>query len=112
MVELTTILCGTFEVPEAPTKTRRHSCMAESKKEERDQSKKEEQITLEVLRFLRSFRGRGFSPAEIAINISTKTSTFVLGRILNDMADEDFLIRYLPTAKAKKYLYKFNGGEK
>ena len=70
---LTTILFGTFTPPEA-TKVRTNLCMkGVSAASEHEESAAFLDAQLSVLRFLRDFSGKWYSPAEIHMNIKTRS---------------------------------------
>lgn len=112
---LEAILLGTWSAPEGVTTVRRHlvmngpsSNMAQSIK----QSDAHLDTEVAVLRFMRDFHSRWYSPTEIHMNIKTKFSVGGLGNILRGMVAEGFLLVDYKSKNKKALMYKFNGAKK
>lgn len=110
---LAAILLGTWVPPEGKETIRRHSCIKgvdKNKALHEHDSYIELQVT--ILRFMRDFPKRWFSPSEIHMNIETKFSMSGMGVVLKDMAKEEFLLVQFKTKNRRAVMYKFNGVEK
>lgn len=109
---LTRILFGTWTPPETCGPTRKNLVMKglpTNMSEHIRSSDAYMNTEVEVLRFMREFKNRWFSPAEIHLNIKTKFSVGNLGMILREMVEDGFLLVEVKSKNKKVQLYKFNG---